>query len=270
MRATSTAPSSATTSSSPAACWSSQPVGEQALLHQHRAHRGEAPGVGPGPDPEVEVGQLGGLGATRVEDDHRPLGVAGDLLQGGAGVGDPVALPRVLPDEQRHLGLGEVATDVGAEHLPVDPELAGLLLGEGVRPEARAERGPGARRVGAAQVVPLPATSVVEDRLPAVGVADLGEAGRHLGDGGVPVDLLEGAVGAPAQRAGQAVAAVLVVVEPQRLLARVALGGRVGLVAPDAGERPSVVAAEAHLDAAVALAQDAGGLVPGVVDHGSS
>ena len=57
-------------------------------------------------------------------------------------------------------------------------------------------------------------------------------------------------------------AAVLVVVEAQRLLARVALRRRVGLVAADPLEAAAVVAAEAHLDAAVALAQDARRGVP--------
>ena len=257
----------AVTSSTSVAWVASQAVVDQALLDQHGAHRREAPGVGARAHLEVEVGQLGGLGAPRVEDDHRTRRVARDLLQRGAGAGDAVALPRVLADEDRDLGVLEVAAHVGAEHLAVDPELAGLLLGEGVRAEPRAEGGPGAGGVGAAEVVPLPAAPVVEDRLPAVGVAHLGEPGRHLGDGGVPVDLLERAVVAAAQRGRQPVPAVLVVVEAQRLLARVALRRRVGLVAADALEAATVVAAEAHLDAAVALAEDAGRWLPGVVAH---
>ena len=203
-------------------------VVDEVLLDQHRAQRRQAPGVGARAHLEVEVGQVGGLGAPRVEHDHRAGRVAGDLLQRGAGAGDAVALPRVLADEERDLGLLEVAAHVGAEHLAVDPELARLLLGERVGPEPRAHGRPGAGRVGAAEVVPLPAAAVVEDRLPAVGVAHLGEPGRHLGDGGVPVDLLEGAVVAAAQRGRQAVATVLVVVEAQRLLARVARPTRGG------------------------------------------
>ena len=56
-------------------------------------------------------------------------------------------------------------------------------------------------------------------------------------------------------------ATVLVVVEPQRLLARVPLRRRVVLVAPDPLER-APVGAESDLDAAVALAQDARRLLP--------
>ena len=62
------------------------------------------------------------------------------------------------------------------EHLGVDPELAGLLLGQSVRPVAAAERPQGGAAVRAAEVVPLAAAAEVEDRLAAVGVAHLGEA----------------------------------------------------------------------------------------------
>src|SRR5690606_21346281 len=71
---------------------------------------------------------------------------------------------------------------------------------------------------------------------------------------GVPADALERAVGAAPQRVGEPVRAVLVVVEPQRLLARVAPRGRVPPVAPDPGEPP---ARHLHLQAAVARAQHA-------------
>ena len=104
------------------------------------------PGVGAGPHLQVDVGQLGGLGAAGVDHDHRPGGVVGDLLQRGAGPGEAVALPRVLADEDHDLAVLDLAPHVGAEHLGVDPELAGLLLGEGVRPVlAGAERGAGRR-----------------------------------------------------------------------------------------------------------------------------
>ena len=63
------------------------------------------------------------------------------------------------------------------------------------------------------------------------------EALGDLGDRGVPVDLLVAAVGAAAHRRGQPGAVVLVVVEPQRLVAGVALRRRMLLVAADLGER---------------------------------
>ena len=121
---------------------------------------------------------------------------------------------------------------------PLTQRLARLLLGDGAGAEAGAEgveRGAGVR---AAEVVALPAAAVVDDRLAAVGVTDLAEPGGDLADRRVPVDLLERAVGAPPQRVQDPLAAaVLVVVEPQRLLARVALRRRMGLVATDPLER---------------------------------
>ena len=60
-------------------------------------------------------------------------------------------------------------------------------------------------------------------------------------------------------RSGVEVAVVLVVVQAKGLLTRVPRGLHMVLVAPDACE---LTAVEAHLDAAVRLAQDAGGLVP--------
>ncbi len=68
-----------------------------------------------------------------------------------AGPRDAVALPRVLADEQRDLAVLEVGPDHGAEHLGVDPELAGLLLGQRVRAVPRAEGPQGGPAVGAAR-----------------------------------------------------------------------------------------------------------------------
>ena len=233
---------------------------DQVLLHHHRAQGGEAPGIGAGPNLQVEVGQVRRLGAPGVEHDHGPGRIASDLLEGRAGVGETVGLPGVLADEHGDLGLVEVGPHVSAQELAVHEHLTGLLLGQRVRAEGRAQRGAGGAGVGAAEMVPLPAAAVVEDRL----------AAMLLADRGVPVDLLETAVSAAPQRRGQAVATVLVVVQAQGLLAGVALGGRVGLVASDPFEPAAVVAAQTDLDAAVALAQDAGRRVPGAVVHRSS
>ncbi len=86
------------------------------LLHQHRDHRREAVRVGAGAHPEVDVGKLGRLAALRVDHDHRPIGIAGDLLRRGPGVGEAVTLPRVLADEHHHLGVCDVAAHGAAEH----------------------------------------------------------------------------------------------------------------------------------------------------------
>ena len=232
----------------------------EALLDDRAEQRRQRPGVAARPHAQVEVGHRGGLGDDRVEHDDRPLGVLLHVAQDGAGAREALRLPRVLADEQRHLGVGEVAARVAAVELRVDPELAGLLLRERAGAVARAERAQRRGAVGAAEVVPLAAAAVVEDRLAAVLVADGGEALGQLGDRGVPVDLLEAAVGHPLERRLQAVAAVLVAVEAHRLVARVAVRLDVLAIAADALEGAPV---DVDLDAAVALAEDAGGFLPG-------
>ena len=109
-------------------------------------------------------------------------------------------------------------------------------------------------------MVALAAASVVEDRLAAVLVANRPQALGDLGDRRVPVDLLERAVRAPAQRRRQAVAGVLVVVEALGLLTGIAVRARACLVAPD---RRQVPVLDLHLDAAVEAAEDARRLEPG-------
>ena len=108
-------------------------------------------------------------------------------------------------------------------------------------------------------MIPLPAAAVVEDARPAVRVTDADEPRGNLADRRLPVDGLERAVRPPSQRRRQSVASVLVVVEPLRLLTRVAARPGMGAVAADTGNVPVV---ELHLDPAVDAAQDARRLSP--------
>src|SRR3954463_10176506 len=112
----------------------------------------------------MDVGELRGLGAARIDDDERAVLVARDLLQDGASPREAVRLPRVLADEDGHLGVLVVTRRVAlrrAEQLPVDPELARLLLRERVRsvPDAECLLQRGA--VTAAEMVPLTAAAVI-------------------------------------------------------------------------------------------------------------
>ena len=76
---------------------------------------------------------------------------------------------------------------------------------------------------------------------------------------------LERPVRAPAQRRRQAIRAVLIAIQPVRLLAGVAARRRMRLVAAHLHQMPPVLPAEHHLEAAVALAKDAGRPLPGAV-----
>jgi hypothetical protein len=232
---------------------------DEVLLHEHGDHRSQTPGVGPGPNAQVKVGELGGVGQHRVDHDHRPPGVLGDLLQDHARTREALGHPWVLADEHRNLGALELAAGVRAVHPVLDPRLPRLLLRQRAGPVARPQRPKERAAVAAAQVVPLAAAAVVQDRLAAVGVSNLGAALRDPPDRGLPVNLLKAPIWTSSERRRQPVAAVLIVVKPHRLVARIALGTGVLLVAPDSSEPAPV---ELDLDPAVALAQDAGGLCP--------
>src|SRR4029077_1532445 len=101
-----------------------------------------------------------------------------DLAEDRPCAGEAVRLPWVLPDEHRHLGALEVTGGVAARttvELAVHPELARLLLRERIRGVDRFERLARGAAVRAAEMIPLAAAAVVEDRRPAVDVADRGQ-----------------------------------------------------------------------------------------------
>src|SRR5215510_6278384 len=206
----------------------------------------------------MEVGELGGLRTPWIDDDERSPGVLGDVAQRDPRVRKAVRLPRILADEHGDFTMLEVAADGRAEHQPVDPRLAGLLLRDRARPELCAERAQRRGAVETPEVIALSAAAVVEDRLAAVRVAHGREPSGDFGHRGVPVDLLERTVCAAPQRMEHALAAaVLIVVEAEGFLTGVALRARMRLVAPDLLETATVLAAELDQDAAVALAEDA-------------
>ena len=204
---------------------------------------------------EHVVGQPRRLGHRDVDDDDALQGLEGfpHLPALGQRVNRVGAFNEHRPVAVRMVGEDLVGDQV-AGHEPVDHDQAAF----GVLREF-AQGGAG---VEARQVVSLAATAVVEDGFAAEPVSHVRQPRRDLADRGVPVDLFEAAVGAPAHGRQQAVAAVLVVVEAPGLLADVALGDGVCPVTADAGELPSVVAAQLDLDAAVALAEDARGWLP--------
>ena len=92
----------------------------------------------------------------------------------------------------------KVPFDHGPEHLTVDPKFAGLFLRQSAgavdAPQHRAR----CTRVGAGQMVTLTAATVIKDLVTAVCIANRGEALHDFTGRGVPIDLLEGAIGFPA------------------------------------------------------------------------
>ena len=244
-----------------------EPGGVVALaLDDQGDDRRQQEGVGAGPQGQVQIGDVGGLGAAGIDDDHLALGAVLDLVHDPAGVAEAVGQPGVGADDHQEVAVVDALGGVDrlrAEHLPVHPEVARLLLGQGVEVSGRAHPGQQRPDVGPAGVVALPAAAVDgEGTGPArrpVGLPDRPEAGGDLADGGVPVDRLVGAVGPAPQRRREAVGAGAVEREALRFLADVAGGLGVGLVAPDPGDGPPL---GLHLDAAVDVAEAAGVLLP--------
>src|SRR5437867_4313104 len=70
-------------------------VVDEILLHEHAEQRAQAAGVRAGAYLQVEVGQLRGLGAARIDDDQRACGIARERAQHRAGAREAVRLPRV-------------------------------------------------------------------------------------------------------------------------------------------------------------------------------
>src|SRR4029453_7644447 len=172
---------------------------------------------------------------------------------------EAVGLPRVLSDEHGHFAMLEIAVDAAAHHLPLHPRFAGLLLGERVGAVLHTERLQRVVGIGRPEVIALAAAPVIEDAFAAVLVPDALELGGDLPNGSGPVDALVAAVRAPAHWRVNTIGAVLVVVHALRLLAQVALGNRVGLVAADASD---AIVACLDFEAAIDRAQDAGRLLP--------
>src|SRR5579863_295298 len=203
------------------------------------------------------------FGAARIDHDQRAVRVGRNVAQNRTRALKAMRLPWILTDENRGLGLLVAAAEAGPEKLMVHPKLAGLFLRQRVGAEHGTERAPSGSTVTAAQMIALAAAAVIEDARAAVGVAHPFEACGNLANRGVPVDFLEGAVGTPPQRRSQPITAVLVIVNPLRFLAGIALRRDVIAISAHASDMTPV---ELHFDPAVHAAQNANGLLP-VVAH---
>ncbi len=100
----------------------------QVFLDEDGGQRGQAPCIGAGSHPQVEVGHLGGVGDHRIDDDHRAGRIFGDLVEHHPRSRKALRHPRVLPDEHRDFGVLEFAPGMATVEVPVDPGLTGFLL----------------------------------------------------------------------------------------------------------------------------------------------
>jgi len=179
-----------------------------------------------------------------------------------ARIGETVGDPGIGADHEQEVAVVDVlggVTGLAAEHVAVNPEIAGLLLRQRVEDMARAECAHQRRGVGAAGMVALTAAAIQRKALAAVAVDDFTKLGRDLGNRRVPVDRLEAAVGTAAQRRGQAVAVMGIKGDTRGLVAEIALRFRIVAVAPHLGD---AVVLDHHLESAIDVAEIAGGFPP--------
>ena len=108
-------------------------------------------------------------------------------------------------------------------------------------------------------MIALAAAAIERKALAAVAIDQLAQPRCDFRDRGVPVDLVEGAVGAAAQRRRQPVLVMRVIGNAGGLVAEIALGFRILAVA--AHLRDAVVI-DQNLDAAIDIAEIAGRLLP--------
>ena len=101
---------------------------DQVLLNESAPEGCKQPGVGSRLHLQVDVGHRSGFGSTRIDHDHRSLGILGDLLERDARARDAVGLPGVLAYEKADLAVLEIRPRDGSHEAPADPELTGLLL----------------------------------------------------------------------------------------------------------------------------------------------
>ena len=101
--------------------------------------RCDTEGVGAGLDRQVKVGEIGGLAAAGVDDDHRSLRVLVYFLEYAPRLVESVTVPRVLAKKDRYFGVMEVPMGVCSGQMPFDPSFAGLFLGKSIRSQRDTE-----------------------------------------------------------------------------------------------------------------------------------
>jgi hypothetical protein len=182
--------------------------------------------VGTGTNREMQIRHFGGFGSPGINDDQLACGILADLIEMIARIGEAVRDPGICTDDKQEIAvmhvLGGVAR-LAAEHVAIDPEVAGFFLRKGVEDAARTQRAQQSIGVGAAGVVALPATAVKGYTLAAIPVYDVSQPLRDFCDRHVPLDFIEAAVRATAQRGREPIPVTRIIWNPGRFVAQIAL-----------------------------------------------
>src|SRR5262249_57298073 len=118
--------------------------------------------------------------------------------------------------------------------------------------------------IGAAGMMALSAAAIKRETLAAVAIDEVADTRGDFRNRCVPVDRIEAAIGAAPQRCGQAVAVMGVPGNPRGLVAEIAPRFRIVAVAADLAD---LAVLDQDLDAAIDIADVAGGLPPILARH---
>src|SRR6266536_2489228 len=182
--------------------------------------------VGTGTDREMQIRHFSGFGSPGINDDQLACGILADLIEMIARIREAVRNPGICTDDKQEIAMMDVLSGVArlaAEHVAIDPEVAGFFLRKGIEDAARTQRAQQSTGVGAAGVVALPATAVKGDSLATISVDDVSQPLCDFCDRHVPLDLVEAAVGATTQRSRKPILVIRIIWNPGRLVAQIAL-----------------------------------------------
>ena len=144
-----------------------------ATCHNHGKQSAQQKGISAGAQRKMQIGQISNLGAARIDHDHaatRVFPYAGHCI---TRADKAVRHPRIAAEHDGQLRAVHILCRVdivAAEHMPVDPEIAGLFLAD------RAEIRPAAHHAAqglakhAAHHAALAATTIIAKGLLAAGI----------------------------------------------------------------------------------------------------
>jgi hypothetical protein len=136
-----------------------------------------------GTNREMQIRHFGGFGSPWINDDQLACGILADLIEMVARIGEAVRDPGICTDDKQEIAmmyvLGGVAR-LAAEHMAIDPEVAGFLLRKGVEDATRTQRAQQSSGIGTAGVVALPTAAIKGNTLAAIPVDEVSQPLRDF------------------------------------------------------------------------------------------
>ena len=87
----------------------------------------------------MQIRHFGSFGSPGINDDQLACGILADLIEMIARIGEAVRDPGICADDKQEIAMMHVfggMAGLAAEHVAIDPEVAGFLLRKGVEDAA--------------------------------------------------------------------------------------------------------------------------------------